>query len=230
MVKQDSIASSSAARASWGPRQVGLGLLSLVGLWVVGGLVFSFRGDDSSARVGVYTAGALEGGLLALAWWFGPRKIGTAFSSLGFRSIGLGSTARYGLMALVGSLTISAFYVFTVEQLAFDGLVPPPLPEDLSLEGTLLPGFLLIVVLGPMAEEAFFRGFVFPGLAWKWGLWPGALASAGIFAATHGVLSLLVPAFFSGLLFVWAFRRSGSLWPGLLAHAAQNAIALSTVM
>jgi membrane protease YdiL (CAAX protease family) len=97
-------------------------------------------------------------------------------------------------------------------------------PQD-----ALLATFLAVAVVGPLAEEAFFRGFVFTGLARRWGPWLGAVASALPFAVLHGEVSLMVPAFASGLLFAWVFRRSGSLWPAVLAHAAQNALAIGSV-
>ena len=231
MAEQGLVRPSPALPDLWGPRQVGWGLLALVGLWIAGGLVFrllSLQASDTLTAVSLILA--LEGSLLALAWWFGPRTNGASLTSLGFRQTSLAHLARYGLGALAGSLAFTFFYVLVVQQAGLDWLAPPPLPATLSGEEAILPAFLVLSVVGPLAEEAFFRGFVFTGLACKWGVPVGALVSAMLFAALHGQLGLLVPAFAAGLLFVWAFRKSGSLWPAVLAHTVQNTLALGAVV
>ena len=222
---------SSPTQALWGPRQVAASLLGLAGIWALGGVALALLEwglPDANGRLAA--AITLEGGILALAWWFGPRAKGLSLSALGFRSVSLGATARYGLMVLLGNLTIGVLYVLLAEQIGSDTFVPPPVPAELGVQGAVVPGFLLVAVLAPLAEEAFFRGFVFAGLVWRLGLWPAAFVSAALFAAAHGTLGLLVPAFASGLLFVWAFRRSGSLWPPVAAHAVQNALAFSAAV
>ena len=222
---------STPTQVLWGPRQVAASLLGLVGIWVLGGVALALLEQAlPDANIVLVAAIVLEGGILALAWWFGPRARGLPLSALGFRSIGLGATARYALVVLLGSFAVSMLYILIAEQIAPDKLVPPPVPEELGVEGAVVPGFLLVVVLGPLAEEAFFRGFIFAGLAWHWGLWPAAFVSAALFAVAHGTLGLLVPTFASGLVFVWAFRRSGSLWPVVAAHAVQNGLAFSAAV
>ena len=216
--------------AVWGPRQVGLSLLALVGLGIVIGLVMSgLRAAWPLVNVELLAVLVLEGGLLGLAWWFGPKAKGSPISSLGFHRVELSTILRYGLVALLGSLTIGSFYILMAQRFAPE-LVPPPLPEGLRVKEFLVVGFLAIALVGPVAEEAFFRGFVFSGLAAQWGVWPAALVGAGIFAVTHGQVALMIPAFASGLLFTWTFRRTGSLWPGVLAHVSQNALAVSAVV
>ncbi len=81
----------------------------------------------------------------------------------------------------------------------------------------------------PVCEEFFFRGIFFQGLKAPGGPPLRALVlSAIIFSAFH-----LDPVGFLarvelGVLFGWLLLRTGSLWPGILAHAANNLV--STVL
>jgi membrane protease YdiL (CAAX protease family) len=82
-------------------------------------------------------------------------------------------------------------------------------------------------VAAPLCEEFFFRGVFLKGLRASEGPPLRALViSAIVFSAFH-----LDPIGFLGrvelgVLFGWLFLRTGSLWPGILAHAANNLIAV----
>jgi membrane protease YdiL (CAAX protease family) len=81
----------------------------------------------------------------------------------------------------------------------------------------------------PVCEEFFFRGILFQGLKAPGGRPQSALViSAVVFSLFH-----LDPVGFLarvelGVLFGWLLLRTGSLWPGILAHAANNIV--STVL
>jgi membrane protease YdiL (CAAX protease family) len=80
----------------------------------------------------------------------------------------------------------------------------------------------LVVLAAPFFEEFIFRGLLFGGLRRSWGLWPSALASAGVFAVVHPPLSI-VPVFVLGLCAAWAYERSRALLAPMLVHGAYNA-------
>ncbi|MGZ3461194.1 MAG: CPBP family glutamic-type intramembrane protease [Archangium sp.] len=81
----------------------------------------------------------------------------------------------------------------------------------------------------PVCEEFFFRGFFFQGLKAPGGPPQKAIVlSAVVFSAFH-----LDPVGFLarvelGMLFAWLLLRTGSVWPGIFAHAANNLV--STVL
>jgi membrane protease YdiL (CAAX protease family) len=60
--------------------------------------------------------------------------------------------------------------------------------------------------------------------------------SAFIFSLAHAasasqdVLALLVPAFLMGLLLSYGMYRTGSLVPGIIAHALNNGLALTALL
>jgi CAAX protease family protein len=104
------------------------------------------------------------------------------------------------------------------------------LVQDIQEEDSfvILAGYaLLSCLLAPLAEEFFFRGFMFRALAgrmqWVW----AAIVSGGVFGVIHALGSpiesvLLLSVFgFVLCLLLW---RTGSLIPCIMLHAFNNSI------
>jgi len=81
-------------------------------------------------------------------------------------------------------------------------------------------------VLAPLAEETFFRGFLFTGLRQKYGWMKSMLISAAIFGAFHLQPAAFIPTFLLGCLLAFIRQRTGSLWPAIILHFLVNALAL----
>ena len=87
------------------------------------------------------------------------------------------------------------------------------------------------VVLAPVLEEFVFRGVLFATLRRKFSAWPSIIMSAAFFAALHGYGLLgATTIFWSGILWAWAFEKTGSLWPGIIAHALNNLLVCLSVL
>jgi membrane protease YdiL (CAAX protease family) len=82
------------------------------------------------------------------------------------------------------------------------------------------------VLLAPIAEEIFFRGFLFPGLRQRYGSIKAMLISAAIFAGFHLQLAALIPTFLLGCVLAYTYQRSNSIWPGTILHFTINGLAL----
>ena len=94
-----------------------------------------------------------------------------------------------------------------------------------------IPLVLVVVSLGPMVEELLFRGVLLSTLLKRWGAGWAALISSLMFALVHlpglqwqwfELPDLLLLA----LLLAWLRLRSGSIWPGVLAHGINNLLAV----
>ena len=82
------------------------------------------------------------------------------------------------------------------------------------------------VVLTPVFEEIIFRGLLFATLRRRFATGTAAVLSASIFAIAHGSGVLgFAAVFWSGLLWAFAYERTGSLLPSMAAHAADNLMA-----
>ena len=87
------------------------------------------------------------------------------------------------------------------------------------------------VVLAPLFEELVFRGLLFATLRRRFGAGASALLSATIFAAAHGYGLLgFASVLWSGMIWAWAYEKTGSLLPGMAAHALNNLMVCVTLI
>lgn len=106
-------------------------------------------------------------------------------------------------------------------------------PDDLL--GQLLFG-LAATVIAPLGEEIVFRGYWLQRLHHWWGTWVAIIVSSLLFAlahswsATEGAGMLVVQTFVMGGILAWLRIASGSIWPAVCAHAANNTLAISVVL
>ena len=87
------------------------------------------------------------------------------------------------------------------------------------------------VVFAPLFEEVVFRGILFATL--RSALRPGSaiVLSGAIFGVAHGYGALgFLDVASSGMLWAWAFERTGSVLPGMAAHAVTNLMVTITVL
>jgi len=100
-----------------------------------------------------------------------------------------------------------------------------------SPPSVLVVSLLEYVVFAPIFEELAFRGLLYAMLRRRMGMWPAALMSACVFALAHGYGVIgFASVLWSGVLWAWLYERTGSLLPGMLAHAANNLMVCMTLM
>jgi CAAX protease family protein len=147
------------------------------------------------------------------------------------RQFGLRPTAVLPAIAWA-LLAWGAFYLFTAAFIGLLGLSPSEedLQKELGVDGSsgLIAIAALVTVVAPMAEEFFFRGFFFTALRnWK-GLWPAAVITGLVFGGIHAGGSdaaYLLPLAFFGMSLCLLYARTGSLWPCIALHCANNSVA-----
>jgi membrane protease YdiL (CAAX protease family) len=90
------------------------------------------------------------------------------------------------------------------------------------------------LLIAPIVEEIFFRGFVFGGLNRKWGFVRAAFVSSSLFGLAHvgnpGYLVLLPLVGMLGAMFAWAYYYSRSLYTTIVTHMIFNSIAIITTL
>jgi membrane protease YdiL (CAAX protease family) len=84
---------------------------------------------------------------------------------------------------------------------------------------------VVVVLIGPFAEELFFRGLGVRVLAVFGGL-TAILVSGLVFGLVHGILGALPPLALFGVGLAWVRLRSASVWPSFIAHAAYNGLGI----
>jgi len=86
---------------------------------------------------------------------------------------------------------------------------------------------LSAVVCAPILEELIFRGIFYNMLRLYMGVVPGAIACALIFAAVHGVKTNVLSITILALILTWLYEKTGSLIPGMICHAVNNAVTVA---
>lgn len=212
----------------WKAADVGAALVVVVTVWVGALLLlWAFAGTAALGPSVLLFTFIVEGVLLFAAWWFGPRRTRSSLRLLGFRAPAVRRHILLPLGVVVSSLVLGSAYIALVNALGLDTLVPPAFPEEIREGGVEVPGFLLTVFWGPLAEETFFRGFLFPPLLSRLGLVGATGATSLLFALSHGAVGLLIPVFLMGVLLALLYRHTRSIWSCWMAHALQNAIAFT---
>jgi hypothetical protein len=232
-------------------------LFTLVSSTVVGLLanVVLTRGVDCSAPSGVLPArlanrcdignavfiAIFEIALGAWALIWVKVRWNASARTLGLTTDRLGPNIRTGLAAGAIGFVVGVVVVRRLAQFIVDLISQGPVtaPEQLPFEGTpdwlaLVITGVSVVVLAPISEELFFRGFLYQGLRRKLPLVGAGVVSALIFGAAHiqppfglGLL-LLIPSITAlGFILAWIFERRASLVPSMTAHALFNFVGFS---
>ncbi len=131
-----------------------------------------------------------------------------------------------------GLLCWILFYaVVMLMSLFLGGVGQKDVPQEMGAgQGILLSllSWTVVCLLAPLVEEFFFRGFFFKALEnWR-GVWPAALLTGIVFGLMHGAnssLGALVPLAFFGVLLCFLYFKTGSLYPCVMLHCANNSVA-----
>ncbi len=195
------------------------------------GVVFFF---ESGMRMlvwgGVQNSLMLLGGVRLLEATFFLllcRSTDTGFSAIGLEKGTMIHGIRRGLLwsAFFGAAAVSVLVVFQAMGVDLSHRMRIPLPADGK---TLFLFFLVGGVIGPVAEELFFRGIVY-GFIRRWGRLPAIFFSTLLFVLAHPVLPAIpVIPITGGLLFAIAYEMEGTLMVPIVLHILGN-LALYTI-
>lgn len=164
--------------------------------------------------------------LLGLTLRFTVFKYRSGWSQLGFRLPRLSGSWWMPFVFVLGSYVVLLVYVAIVEALGFDQAIPEStLPED-TMDDPLIMALigLLAVVVAPVTEETFFRGFMFSALRKRWGFIVAAVASGLLFALAHTDFGSIIPFTVIGVFLAAIYTYTGSLWVSIASHLLFNFI------
>jgi membrane protease YdiL (CAAX protease family) len=174
-------------------------------------------------------------GFVAAALWFTSRVARPRAEEFGFRRVRVKRAVAAVILGAIAYFGVSAIYaaVFSLH----DAEKLPSGLGDLHTTANIIGTALFVCVFAPMVEEFFFRGFLFGALRRiplrvgerDLGPWVGALLTAIVFGAAHlgsAGLEYLVPLGLLGFMLCLVRWRTGSLYPCIVLHSANNALAL----
>ena len=192
------------------------------------GLVVAMTGRQDLGPVEVLAAAASEVLIVYVVWRLAVKR----YTSGGWAAVGVRAPMSVAALLLIpvillASLGFTALYELAVKSIGVEALVPEHVPSEMFGEGVLrVLTIVVVAVLIPFVEETFFRGFLFAGLAARFGVLTGLIVSAAVFSVAHADVKVFIPIFVAGLLFGWAYHKTKTLWVPIAAHACQNLTAV----
>jgi membrane protease YdiL (CAAX protease family) len=177
--------------------------------------------------LGPGTLGLVLGQVVGLA---GVTLIATRFLTGGFAALAL---ARPRPRAIAGAVLVGASFWYLNLRVCL------PLAELLGGEEELtafqarwladrnLAATLATIAIVPaVCEEVLCRGLLARALAARHPMWLAAGVSAAAFSLLHLSVPRALPTFTLGLVLAWLALESASVWPAVVMHAVNNAVAI----
>ena len=147
-----------------------------------------------------------------------------------FNNIFLNSISPYLLAAwiwILGLLIIGVWY-YLINLSNINWLTPPNTGD--SMPQYLSKSFFLFctvaILIAPISEEIFFRGFLLKIFNTKYGNQKSVILNSLIFALFHLHIGAIIPVFILGLTISWIKIKTESLLPCIGIHIIQNSLAI----
>lgn len=169
--------------------------------------------------------GTFVGVLFAVALVLMKRTRGRpSLADLGLRATPSRAAVGWVVVARLTYGIVTTIYVSAVKHVTPNAPLGP-------LHGTstlkAVDVIIAAVLLAPLGEELFFRGYMYSSLRGRMPVFWAALISAALFGATHPIFGStawnLVPVLaMAGFAMCLLYERTGSLWPSIAFHMAMN--------
>jgi hypothetical protein len=172
---------------------------------------------------------------VAAALWLANWRSRARPVDFGFRRIRLATGVGAVVIAAIAYYGLTALYSALVHLHGTDKL-----PSELGAThstAALVAASIFVCAIAPMAEEFFFRGFIFGGLrniplqigGFDGAPWLAAVLTGILFGLAHtgsAASQYLIPLGFLGFVLCIVRWKTGSLYPCMALHSVNNSLAL----
>jgi membrane protease YdiL (CAAX protease family) len=226
--------SSPLPGVTWGIRDIVLGVFAalvvffVLGAVIVGGATAAYGENSIEADLAEAVAIALLDVVLVVTVLAVVSRKGAGLPELGFRAPRQGWGVMVALIvgAYLGAIFLVNLYGVLIDLFGLDALQPSQqLPSDFyDHTGVVIISGIAIVFMAPVAEEIFFRGFIFGGLRHYVALPIAGLLSGGLFSLAHGDPGLVIPFTCVGLVLAVIYEYTRSLYAAIGVHFVFNTL------
>lgn len=193
--------------------------------------IIALATNSDDLRTALYILG-FQGSLALWVIMWPKVRHGRGLDALGVRSEQLASDIRYGLSRGVLAWLVSALVIGSITIKIVDALSSSPVqePNQLDFSGTPSVGILILTAIGvmvaaPIAEELFFRGFVFQSFRRSLALPVAIGISSVIFMLAHTPTFIIFPSIFAlAVALALMFEQRRSVISSMVAHSVFNTI------
>lgn len=160
--------------------------------------------------------------------YFVIKKYKRKLIDLGFSFKNLLRDIKIGILGYLTTLPIlSLILLIVLVILQLIKYEPPSVPlfelfYEESRPKLLFTLTILVTIIGPVAEEVFFRGFAYPALRKRLGVKNAIILVSFVFALLHTNLVGLLPIMVLGILLAYLYEKTGSLIPSITVHIIHN--------
>ncbi len=203
----------------WTEIAVGVAAFLLLNIAVVGGFVLA--GTAPSIVLAVLASAVTALGAVAIAVAVRVRSLAAVgIRAVPWRWVWMGAGA--GVLGWLINRVVVLVYI------AITGDTSNPQQELANAAAGSVAGLVAMLAFGavlvPIGEELLFRGVLYGALR-RYGVAVATIGSAAVFGLAHGLSVVLVGAVVLGVILALLYERSRSIWPAVVAHGVNNAIA-----
>lgn len=176
----------------------------------------------------VFNTGVINVGAIAVIFFFVVKKYGQSLQTLGITfkktisSIVIGITGY--VMVLPVLFVIMILTLLIIKLINYEPPVQPIVELFMEEKETTVLGFsvLFAAICGPIAEEIFFRGFMYSALRKKLGILGSILITSVLFSLLHTHIIGFLPIMVLGILLAYLYEKTGSIIPSITVHIIHN--------
>ncbi|MFC1643995.1 lysostaphin resistance A-like protein [Candidatus Omnitrophota bacterium] len=165
---------------------------------------------------------------ISVILYFVAKKYGQNIDTLGLTSSKFANNVFYavvGYIALVPVLLVIMIATFFVTKLVeYQPPIQPIVQVFIEEKDTsvLWLSALFAAIFGPIAEEIFFRGFMYTAIRKRLGVFWAMMTTATIFSLLHTHIVGFLPIMVLGLLLAYLYEKTGSLVTSISVHIIHN--------
>jgi len=185
--------------------------------------------SPQSPQLGAAFIGALVQAALILApiFYFVKIKYNLSWSEAGLKRGAIREWLWKGIkqglvlfaVVTVVSIVITVIYPVNIKPQA----IAKVLGSARDWQGVML-SFLVASFIGPVSEELYFRGFLYPALRKITGRIPALLLSGSFFGLLHLDPVRFIPITLGGIWLTLLYEKTGSLYTPIIAHSTWNTL------
>ena len=223
-------------RKPWGLREAFAAIgLAIVFFFIISGIAvgiaYALTGETEGSTIiaaGLLATVVFDGLLVGIAYLFSVRKY-----QLSWRALGIHGPVRtwwwVPIVAALGAIFALGLYTFAMQELGAEGLAPEQEVDDLFNTTAILPLVgVFTIIIAPVSEEIFFRGFLFPALIRRFRVLGAIVLTGALFGIVHitsiDTVGIVIPIGAIGAFFAWLYYRTGSLWVTIASHSLFNTV------
>ena len=219
----------AAARPGWPAWMAPAAFFSGLGVTIAGGFpllpvaLLTEAGDSIAGIALLVLVLAQDAALVGVAVFFASQRLRPQPWHFGLRATPFWKTAG---LAVLAALLILGFEVGIIELFSVET------PEDELASSTVIGAVavgLAVIVVAPVTEELFFRGFFYRALRTRMRVLWAVLIDSAVFAVIHvqyiaePAIFIVIAAFAVAACLV--YERTGSIFAAIAIHAAFNTVA-----